>query len=135
MEDWDQETLEKAIAEKHAADNKNRATDIVCRFFLDAVEKKQYGWFWTCPNGESCGWWGDSQCLPDILPPLLSCRNNCGAPEHFVVWCLFGSRQGLQVPPRAAARLRAQEPDEAAPRGGGRQRERRPPTRAHASAC
>jgi len=23
----------------------------VCKHFLDAVEKKQYGWFWTCPNG------------------------------------------------------------------------------------
>ncbi|KAM7260617.1 hypothetical protein ACFE04_011290 [Oxalis oulophora] len=23
----------------------------VCKHFLDAVEKKQYGWFWVCPNG------------------------------------------------------------------------------------
>lgn len=23
----------------------------VCKYFLDAVEKKQYGWFWVCPNG------------------------------------------------------------------------------------
>lgn len=23
----------------------------VCKFFLEAVEKKQYGWFWECPNG------------------------------------------------------------------------------------
>lgn len=23
----------------------------VCKHFLDAVEKKQYGWFWSCPNG------------------------------------------------------------------------------------
>jgi len=26
-------------------------TDIVCKYFLEAVEKKQYGWFWKCPNG------------------------------------------------------------------------------------
>lgn len=26
----------------------------VCKFFLDAVEKKQYGWFWACPNGKEC---------------------------------------------------------------------------------
>jgi hypothetical protein len=26
----------------------------VCKFFLDAVEKSQYGWFWECPNGVSC---------------------------------------------------------------------------------
>lgn len=23
----------------------------VCKHFLDAVERKQYGWFWACPNG------------------------------------------------------------------------------------
>jgi hypothetical protein len=54
MEDWTQEDLEKAIAQKHSADNKNRATDIVCKFFIDAVEKRQYGWFWQCPNGKEC---------------------------------------------------------------------------------
>lgn len=24
----------------------------VCKYFLEAVEKKQYGWFWVCPNGD-----------------------------------------------------------------------------------
>lgn len=23
----------------------------VCKYFLDAIEKEQYGWFWVCPNG------------------------------------------------------------------------------------
>ncbi len=46
MEDWDQEQLEKAIAAKHGAGNANNATSIICKFFLDAVERKQYGWFW-----------------------------------------------------------------------------------------
>ncbi|EFN55747.1 hypothetical protein CHLNCDRAFT_134088 [Chlorella variabilis] len=54
MAEWDQETLEKAIAQKHSLENKNRATAIICKFFLDAVEKKQYGWFWQCPNGKDC---------------------------------------------------------------------------------
>ncbi len=54
MEDWDQETLEKAIAQKHGSENLNRPTNIVCRYFLDAVEKRQYGWFWQCPNGKDC---------------------------------------------------------------------------------
>ena len=54
MADWDQETLEKAIAQKHGAENKNRPTEIVCRYFIDAVEKRQYGWFWQCPNGKDC---------------------------------------------------------------------------------
>lgn len=51
MEDWDQETLEKVVAEKNAEYKQNKPTEIVCKHFLDAVEKKQYGWFWVCPNG------------------------------------------------------------------------------------
>ncbi|KAH6762398.1 Zinc finger C-x8-C-x5-C-x3-H type family protein [Perilla frutescens var. hirtella] len=51
MEDWDQATLEKVVESKSNEYNKNKPTDIVCKFFLEAVEKKQYGWFWACPNG------------------------------------------------------------------------------------
>lgn len=54
MEEWDQETLEKAIAQKHGLDNKNRPTEIICKYFLEAVEKRLYGWFWQCPNGKDC---------------------------------------------------------------------------------
>ena len=53
MEDWDQEKLEAAIARKHGTDNHNRPTEIICKHFLDAIEKKQYGWFWVCPGGGS----------------------------------------------------------------------------------
>ncbi|KAK4478611.1 hypothetical protein RD792_014100 [Penstemon davidsonii] len=51
MEDWDQETLMKVVESKSNEYNQNKPTDIVCKHFLDAVEKKQYGWFWVCPNG------------------------------------------------------------------------------------
>ncbi|CAK9138343.1 unnamed protein product [Ilex paraguariensis] len=51
MEDWDQETLEKIVESKSNEYQKNKPTDIVCKYFLEAVEKKQYGWFWVCPNG------------------------------------------------------------------------------------
>ncbi|XP_021289984.1 zinc finger CCCH domain-containing protein 11-like [Herrania umbratica] len=51
MEDWDQETLEKVVESKTKEYNQNKPTDIVCKYFLEAVEKKQYGWFWECPNG------------------------------------------------------------------------------------
>ncbi|KAL0333334.1 UNVERIFIED_CONTAM: Zinc finger CCCH domain-containing protein 11 [Sesamum angustifolium] len=50
-EGLDQETLEKVVASKSNEYNKNKPTDIVCKYFLEAVEKKQYGWFWVCPNG------------------------------------------------------------------------------------
>lgn len=29
-------------------------TDKVCKHFIDAVEKKIYGWLWVCPNGHKC---------------------------------------------------------------------------------
>lgn len=44
MEDWDQAKLEEAIASKHEGENQNIKTEIICRFFLEAVEKKAYGW-------------------------------------------------------------------------------------------
>ncbi|KAL8520595.1 hypothetical protein ACS0TY_011216 [Phlomoides rotata] len=52
--DWDQEKLEQVVASKINEYNKNKPNDIVCKFFLEAVEKKQYSWFWTCPNGSTC---------------------------------------------------------------------------------
>jgi hypothetical protein len=30
--------------------NANLETSIICKFFLDAVEKGKFGFFWTCPN-------------------------------------------------------------------------------------
>ena len=54
MEDWDQAELERVVKEKHGAEKPSNATTIVCKFFLDAVEKRQYGWFWKCPNGADC---------------------------------------------------------------------------------
>ncbi|CAI5932978.1 unnamed protein product [Closterium sp. NIES-65] len=68
MEDWDQAKLEQVVASKGAEyKNANKPTEIVrqlgvvesgrdgerwvCKHFLEAVEKKQYGWFWVCPNG------------------------------------------------------------------------------------
>jgi hypothetical protein len=52
MDSWDQAKLESVIEQKHS--KLNRPTDIVCRFFLQAIEEKKYGWFWSCPNGEQC---------------------------------------------------------------------------------
>lgn len=56
MADWDEAKLDDVINQKHGEDNKkkNNTTQIVCKFFLEAVEKKTYGWFWSCPNGDKC---------------------------------------------------------------------------------
>ncbi|KIL58203.1 hypothetical protein M378DRAFT_15708 [Amanita muscaria Koide BX008] len=53
MENWDEEELRKVVLSKHG--NPKTTTDIVCKFFLQAIEEQKFGWFWECPNGgESC---------------------------------------------------------------------------------
>uniref|UniRef100_M4BSK7 C3H1-type domain-containing protein n=1 Tax=Hyaloperonospora arabidopsidis (strain Emoy2) TaxID=559515 RepID=M4BSK7_HYAAE len=42
--------LEEVVNEKHHEKNAKQ-TEIVCKHFLDAIEKSLYGWFWVCPNG------------------------------------------------------------------------------------
>lgn len=55
MADWDQDQLEECVKKKHGASNANKPkTDIICKYFLEAVEKSLYGWFWTCPKGNDC---------------------------------------------------------------------------------
>lgn len=61
MKDWDQSKLELVVQRKHK--NPKTTTDIVCRFFLEAIEKQSYGWFWECPNG------GDNCKYRHALPP------------------------------------------------------------------
>lgn len=52
MENWDDETLRDAVEKKHGAANKSKPpTDIICKFFIEALENSKYGWFWDCPNG------------------------------------------------------------------------------------
>lgn len=53
MENWDETKLKDVIDKKHAAEKVN-ATTIICKYFIEAVEKSLYGWFWACPNGEKC---------------------------------------------------------------------------------
>lgn len=55
MDKWDQDKLEEVIEKKHGEKEKTMPkTEIVCKFFLEAVEKGLYGWFWSCPNGPKC---------------------------------------------------------------------------------
>ncbi|KAF8474596.1 hypothetical protein BDZ91DRAFT_711323 [Kalaharituber pfeilii] len=53
MDNWDEEKLRAVVKSKHG--NPQTTTDIVCKYFIEAVENSKYGWFWTCPNGgETC---------------------------------------------------------------------------------
>ncbi|CAG0882019.1 unnamed protein product [Darwinula stevensoni] len=55
MDDWDEEKLKEVVEMKHGeADQGKIKTDIICKYFLDAVENSKYGWFWECPNGIKC---------------------------------------------------------------------------------
>jgi hypothetical protein len=77
MDNWDQAKLEDVVSQKHAAEAAKPKTEIVCpllfisailsmqvcKFFLDALEKRLYGWFWVCPNG------GDKCQYRHALPP------------------------------------------------------------------
>ena len=56
MENWDQAKLEQVVKTKHGAEKRDTKTDIVCMYFLDALERELYGWFWECPVRMSvCG--------------------------------------------------------------------------------
>jgi hypothetical protein len=48
MDKWDQQKLEEVVQSKAV---KQPPTDIVCKYFLEAIESSKYGWFWECPNG------------------------------------------------------------------------------------
>ncbi|CAF1212500.1 unnamed protein product [Didymodactylos carnosus] len=55
MESWDDAKLADVVERRHGEENrKKNATQIVCKYFLEAVENNTYGWFWTCGNGPSC---------------------------------------------------------------------------------
>nr|CAG4650431.1 EOG090X0C5B [Sida crystallina] len=53
-EDWSEEKLKEVIHKKHAEADKKVKTEIICKYFLNAVEKNKYGWFWECQSGASC---------------------------------------------------------------------------------
>ncbi|XP_045766780.1 zinc finger CCCH domain-containing protein 15 homolog [Maniola jurtina] len=55
MDNWDEDKLKEVVEKKHGEGNKQRPpTDIICKHFLEAVEKSKYGWFWECPSGGKC---------------------------------------------------------------------------------
>lgn len=59
MDSWDQAKLEEVVNQK--TKGRMPATDIICKYFLDAVEQQKYGWFWECQNGVTCHY---KHCLP-----------------------------------------------------------------------
>ncbi|KAJ8715906.1 hypothetical protein PYW08_013191 [Mythimna loreyi] len=55
MDNWDEDKLKEVVEKKHGEGDKQRpTTDIICKHFLEAVERSKYGWFWECPSGTKC---------------------------------------------------------------------------------
>ncbi|XP_026733734.1 zinc finger CCCH domain-containing protein 15 homolog [Trichoplusia ni] len=54
MDNWDEDKLKEVVQKKHEEEKQRPTTDIICRHFLEAVEKSKYGWFWECPSGSKC---------------------------------------------------------------------------------
>jgi len=55
MDGWDTEKLNSVVDSKHGKDKNAKTTTMkICRHFLKAVEKGQYGWFWECADGAKC---------------------------------------------------------------------------------
>ncbi|EJD75545.1 hypothetical protein LOAG_17330 [Loa loa] len=56
IDEWDEFKLNEVAEKKHGEHDRKRPnqTDIVCKYFLEAVETNKYGWFWECPNGDGC---------------------------------------------------------------------------------
>uniref|UniRef100_U5EWW1 Zinc finger CCCH domain-containing protein 15 n=1 Tax=Corethrella appendiculata TaxID=1370023 RepID=U5EWW1_9DIPT len=61
MENWTEDKLAEVVEKKHGKDKTMPTTTIICKYFLDAVERSLYGWFWECPNGAKCIY---RHCLP-----------------------------------------------------------------------
>jgi len=79
METWDQNKLESVVETRHGGENKqSNKTKIVCKYFLEAVENRKYGWFWTCPNG------GDKCMYIHALPPGYVLKVKSKEPEEEV---------------------------------------------------
>ena len=59
--DWDEDKLRSVVLSKKG--NQRTTTDKVCKYFIQAIEDRKYGWFWICPNG------GDKCMYKHALPP------------------------------------------------------------------
>jgi hypothetical protein len=60
IDKWDEDKLKEVVTKKHGTTSLNK-TEIVCKYFLQAIEDGKYGWFWECPSGDKCIY---RHCLP-----------------------------------------------------------------------
>ncbi|KRX01342.1 hypothetical protein PPERSA_01245 [Pseudocohnilembus persalinus] len=61
MENWDRNKLEEVVNANQSKYKSQVPTEIVCKYFLNAINANKYGWKWVCPNGMKCHY---RHCLP-----------------------------------------------------------------------
>lgn len=54
MSKWDEKKLSEVIKTQEGKYKNQKPTEIICKYFIDAVENRKYGWKWLCPNGMGC---------------------------------------------------------------------------------
>lgn len=74
MDKWDEEKLRNVVLSKHG--NPRTTTDIVCKYFIEAIETEKFGWFWECPNG------GEKCQYRHALPPGFMLKSQRKAAEE-----------------------------------------------------
>ncbi|KAJ7222959.1 hypothetical protein C8J57DRAFT_1391952 [Mycena rebaudengoi] len=88
MDTWDQEKLAQVVLSK--AGNPRTTTDIVCKYFIDAIESQKFGWFWECPNGEQCQY-------RHALPPGFVLKSQRKAAEEAAKGHVISLEEFLEV--------------------------------------
>ncbi|QRV89693.1 Zf-CCCH domain protein [Ceratobasidium sp. AG-Ba] len=89
MDKWDQETLQQVVLSKHG--NPKTTTDIVCKYFIEAIETQKFGWFWECPNG------GESCMYRHALPPGFVLKADRKAAEEAAKANVISLEEFLEV--------------------------------------
>ncbi|KZT01529.1 uncharacterized protein LAESUDRAFT_663762 [Laetiporus sulphureus 93-53] len=97
MDQWDEEKLRKVVSSKNG--NPKTTTDIVCKHFIQAIETEKFGWFWECPNGESCQY-------RHALPPGFMLKSQKKAAEEAEKANTISLEEFLEVEARLAFFIR-----------------------------
>lgn len=61
IDNWDQKKLQEVVDFNYQKYQHQTQSSKVCKHFVEAVEKRVYGWMWVCPNGHNCQF---RHCLP-----------------------------------------------------------------------
>jgi hypothetical protein len=109
MEGWDDAKLKEVVGKKHGTQKIPNQTDIICKYFLEAIENGKYGWFWECPNGgswdlkfvQSDYFAGDKCIYRHALPPgyVLKSQKNADDEEEKITLEQYIETARHQLPP------------------------------------